>query len=123
MTKVMIESFGWLYLVIVLDWYTKKIVGHSISIRSMTGDWLEAINMACNNQFPNSILCKNVSIKTIKYDFIWVCEFRSIAELTEQFWLWLERHNTDRSHSTIDYPTPCDFEKEQLVLMTKKSIA
>ena len=29
MAKVMIPRFGWLYLVIILDWYTKKIVGHS----------------------------------------------------------------------------------------------
>jgi putative transposase len=27
MTKVMTDS-GWVYVVIVLDWYTKKIVGH-----------------------------------------------------------------------------------------------
>ncbi len=28
MTKVMIEGFGWVYLVIVLDWHTRKVVGH-----------------------------------------------------------------------------------------------
>ena len=27
MTKFMVESVGWVYLVVVLDWYTKKIVG------------------------------------------------------------------------------------------------
>jgi len=26
MTKVMIENLGWVYVVIVIDWYTKKIV-------------------------------------------------------------------------------------------------
>lgn len=166
MTKVMIESFGWLYLVIVLDWYTKKIVGYSISIRSKSGDWLDAINMACNNQFPDSILRKDQeiylvsdngsqptsmafmracsvmeikqifasysnprgnadterAIKTIKHDFIWVREFRSPVEFTEQFGLWVERYNTDRPHSTIGYRTPCDFEKEQLMLITKNSL-
>ncbi len=29
MTKVMTDS-GWVYVVIVLDWYTKKIVGHTV---------------------------------------------------------------------------------------------
>lgn len=58
MTKVMIPSFGWLYMVIVLDWHTKKIVGYSLSSRSMTGDWLDAINNACNNQFPEGVLSK-----------------------------------------------------------------
>lgn len=26
MTKVMVEPIGWVYLVVVLDWYSKKIV-------------------------------------------------------------------------------------------------
>ena len=28
MSKVMVEGFGWMYIVVVLDWYTKKIVGY-----------------------------------------------------------------------------------------------
>jgi hypothetical protein len=24
MTKVLVEGFGWVYIVLVLDWYTKK---------------------------------------------------------------------------------------------------
>jgi hypothetical protein len=27
MTKFMVSDLGWVYLVIVIDWYTKKIVG------------------------------------------------------------------------------------------------
>jgi len=30
MTKFLVSSIGWIYLVIVLDWYTKKIVGWNI---------------------------------------------------------------------------------------------
>jgi transposase InsO family protein len=58
MTKVMIESFGWLYMVVVLDWYTKKIIGYSIGPRSRAAEWLDAVNMACNQQFPEGILRK-----------------------------------------------------------------
>lgn len=58
MTKIMIPSFGWLYLVIVLDWCTKKIAGYSISGRSRAQDWLDALNNACNTQFPNGVLSK-----------------------------------------------------------------
>jgi len=58
MTKVMLGSFGWLYLVIVLDWYTKKIAGYSISTKSRTEDWLDALNDACNTQFPAGISIK-----------------------------------------------------------------
>ncbi len=56
MTKVLIQSFGWLYLVIVLDWFSKKIIGYSLKIRSKADDWLEALNSAVNNQFPYGIL-------------------------------------------------------------------
>ncbi len=55
MTKIKISSFGWLYLVVVLDWYTKEIVGYSISTRSKSQDWLDALHMAVNNRFPNGI--------------------------------------------------------------------
>ncbi len=58
MTKVMIPCWGWLYLVIVLDWFTKKITGYSVSARSKTNDWLDAVSMACNQQFPQGVTFK-----------------------------------------------------------------
>jgi transposase InsO family protein len=65
MTKVMIPAFGWLYLVIVLDWYTKKIVGYSLSSHSKTDDWLNALNNGCNNQFPEGVLSKQDNLYLI----------------------------------------------------------
>jgi transposase InsO family protein len=65
MTKVLLRSFGWLYLVIVLDWFTKKIIGHSLKMRSKTEDWLEALNLAVNSQFPQGILSKNQELSLI----------------------------------------------------------
>ncbi len=55
MTKIMIPDFGWAYLHVVLDWGSKMIVGFSLSERSKTEDWLDALNMAVNNQFPEGI--------------------------------------------------------------------
>ena len=55
MTKVMIPSSGWVYLVVVLDWYTKKIVGHTLRIQSKSRDWLDALNSAVIDQFPDGI--------------------------------------------------------------------
>lgn len=51
MTKVMTDA-GWVYLVIVLDWYTKKIVGYSCETQSRSIEWLEALDMGLNRQFP-----------------------------------------------------------------------
>ena len=53
MTKVMIDGFGWVYVVIVIDWYTKKVVGHYGGVRSKAWHWLIALNKAVNRQFPN----------------------------------------------------------------------
>jgi transposase InsO family protein len=55
MTKVKIGSFGWVYLHIVLDWYTKEIIGASFSFQSKTQDWLTALNKAVNTRFIDGI--------------------------------------------------------------------
>ena len=53
MTKVLIEPIGWVYVVIVLDWYTKKIVGHYTGLQAKTGHWLAALDMAVQRQCPH----------------------------------------------------------------------
>ncbi len=58
MTKVLLPFFGWLYLIIVLDWFTKKIIGYSLSRQTKTKDWLDALDNAYNEQFPEGITSK-----------------------------------------------------------------
>jgi putative transposase len=53
MTKVFVEGEGWTYITVVLDWYTKKIVGLKSGRRFKSADWLEALDQALNAQFPN----------------------------------------------------------------------
>ena len=55
MTKVMVEGFGWVYVVLVLDWYTKKIVGYHAGIQSKAKHWIHALDMGLNKQFPLGI--------------------------------------------------------------------
>jgi len=55
MTKFMVNSLGWVYLVIVLDWFTRKVVGWRISLRSKTEDWKLALEMALNREFPYGV--------------------------------------------------------------------
>ncbi len=52
MTKVMVDGFGWVYIVLVLDWYTKKIVGYYAGTPCTAGHWRMALDMAVNQQFP-----------------------------------------------------------------------
>ena len=163
MTKIMISSYGWLYLVIVLDWYSKKIVGYSVRNYSRTNDWLDALDDACNSQFPQGVLSKRQALhlitdngsqptserfmqaccvmeikqiftsysnpkgnadtermmRTIKEDFIWTREFSTPSEFTEQLKQWVEQYNNDYPHSSLGYQTPCQFEKEHLLVATK----
>jgi putative transposase len=55
MTKVLVEGFGWVYIVLVLDWYTKKIVGYYAGNPCTARHWLTALDMAVNRQFPDGV--------------------------------------------------------------------
>jgi putative transposase len=55
MTKVMVEGFGWVYLVVVLDWYTKEVVGHYAGLQARAWHWLVALNRAVSRQFPDGV--------------------------------------------------------------------
>ena len=54
MTKVMADS-GWVYVVIVLDWYTKKIVGHYSGRQARSREWSDALEKGLNREFPGGV--------------------------------------------------------------------
>lgn len=55
MTKVMASDVGWICIVVVLDWHTKKVVGFDIGKRSTSVDWLSALETAVMRQFPDGV--------------------------------------------------------------------
>lgn len=52
MTKFYVEGIGWLYLVAVLDWYTKRILAHSLKLRSKAQEWLDVLQEAVATACP-----------------------------------------------------------------------
>ena len=66
MTKVMIEGFGWVYLVVVLDWHSKKVVGHYAGLQARAWHWLVALNRAVNRQFLDGIEGQGVNLMADK---------------------------------------------------------
>lgn len=54
MTKLM-TSGGWVYIVLVLDWFTKRIVGYEADYQSKSSHWLKALDMAVNELFPDGV--------------------------------------------------------------------
>ncbi len=55
LTKFIVNPLGWVYLVVVLDWFTKKIVGWDISLRSRSQEWKSALEQAINQEFPEGV--------------------------------------------------------------------
>ena len=125
MTKVMIPTFGWLYMVIVLDWYTKKIAGYSISTKSKTNDWLDALNNACDNQFPNGILSKEQNLYLISdngsqptsHKYMQACSVMEIKQIFASYSNPKGNADTERVIRTIkedfvwtrDFSSPDEF--------------
>jgi putative transposase len=62
MTKVMVHGFGWMYITVVLDWYTKKIVGYYAGMQCRSKHWLEALDEAINQQFPDGVREHDLSL-------------------------------------------------------------
>jgi transposase InsO family protein len=54
MTKVMTGE-GWAYVVIVNDWFSKKLLGCHVGSQSRAGEWLAALNQAVCRQFPGGV--------------------------------------------------------------------
>lgn len=125
MTKVMIPYWGWLYLVIMLDWYTKKIVGYSVSTRSKANDWLDAVNMACNQQFPEGVIFKKDELFLVSDNgsqptsetFMRACSVLEIKQIFASYSNPKGNADTERVIRTIkedfiwisDYASPVEF--------------
>jgi putative transposase len=62
MTKVLVEGFGWIYIVVVLDRYTKVVVGYHVGIRCTSQQWVAALDMAVSRQFADGARGQGVSL-------------------------------------------------------------
>jgi putative transposase len=53
MTKFIIPGLGWAYLVVVLDWFSRKVLGWQLSLRCRTQEWRDALEDAMLQEFPH----------------------------------------------------------------------
>ena len=84
-----------MYIVVVLDWYAKKIAGFYIGMECQSRHWLEALDMAVNSQFPDGVR-----------------EWTSPFELADALSQWISQYNSSYLHSALDYKSPNKFEEE-----------
>lgn len=89
MTKFLIPHLGWINLVVVVDWYTKMILGWSVGLRGNTDLWLDALDMAVKRAFPiDGSRGKGVKLISDNGSQPTSRRYRKICELldTEQIW-------------------------------------
>jgi transposase InsO family protein len=86
MTKVMVEGVGWISIVVVLDWYTKTMVGHDAGLRCTAQHGLQAIDRAVKRQFPEGVRGQGLSLMSdhgchpTAAAFRQACSFLGIAQ-------------------------------------------
>lgn len=51
----MLPLLGWVYLHVVIDWGSKKLLSAYPSLTSKSEDWIAALNEAVNQQYPQGI--------------------------------------------------------------------
>lgn len=53
MTKFKVDNLGWIYLVAVIDWYSRKVVGYAVGRDCRSDLWISALEMSVLSEFPN----------------------------------------------------------------------
>ena len=84
MTKVQTAS-GWVYAVIVLDWYTKKVVGHYTGTQARSRHWLLALDMAANRQFPDGVRRHDLHLMSDNGTQPTSLGYRSLSQVEETY--------------------------------------
>ena len=144
---------GWLYLSTVIDLFSRRVVGWSLSNRITKELVIESLRNAINERKPASglifhsdrgsqyasdefvdFLGKNEILpsmsrkgdcwdnavaesffKTIKSELIYWYNFRTRAEAELRIFEYIEIfYNRNRLHSSNDYMSPVDFEREKV---------
>lgn len=91
MTKFYVQGMGWLYLVIVLDWFTKKVVGYKLDTRSRSKEWIEALDMGVTNQCPDGsrehrlFLISDNGCQPTSLSFMQACAVLGIKHITTSY--------------------------------------
>ena len=119
---------GWLYLAIVKDLCTKKIVGYAFSQRIDTQLTLDALNMAVRRERPapglifhsdqgdpyDNAVAENF-FSCLKCELVHLRRFDSRRAAQADLFTYIEAfYNTIRPHSSLGWLPPRDFEKRLL---------
>ncbi len=63
MTKFIVPGLGWVCLVVVLDWFSRKVADWQLSLRCRTQEWREALEGAELQEFPYGLWEKGLKLR------------------------------------------------------------
>ena len=52
-TKLWINGIGWVNLIVLIDWYTKEILGHGLYLRNRSKEWIDVLHSGLVKGFFN----------------------------------------------------------------------
>lgn len=144
---------GFLYLAVVMDAWSRRIVGWAMATHLRTELVLDAFNMATNQRRPDGVIhhsdhgcqytsvafgkrCREMNVKpsmgsvgdaydnamcesffaTLECELLNRRSFRTQSEARIAVFRWLEGwYNTRRRHSALDYQSPINYERRNLM--------
>ncbi len=109
---------GFVYLVAIVDWATRKVLAHRVSI-SMSPDFCvealeeaiarygrpEIFNTDQGSQFTSADFVERIW-KSVKYEHVYLHAYENVAEARQQLASYFILYNTERPHSSLGGRTP-----------------
>ena len=113
---------GFVYLVAVMDWFSRRVLAWRLSIGMETDFCVEAlreafldeletrgvrISMDGKGRFLDNIFIERLW-RSLKYEEVFIKAYGSVAEARRDIGSWLAFYNDERPHQALDYCTPRD---------------
>lgn len=141
MTSFQLSDLTPLYLEVVIDCCTRKIVGRSLDRRCRAREWIAAVRCALegqgldtresrrglvirtdngaqpsSNSAPDDNAYGERVIRTIKEEEIWSNSYDTWTEAHAAIDAYIQYYNNERIHSSLDYRTPVEAEASIITL-------
>jgi len=123
---------GFVYLVAVMDWFSRRVLAWRVSITMETDFCVEAlrdamaerkvrISMDGRGRYLDNIFIERLW-RSLKYEEVFLKAYGAVIEARRSIGKWLEFYNDERPHQALDYRTPSEiFEGEACVRVDNAS--
>ena len=98
---------GFVYLCAVIDWHSRKVLAHRVSI-SMDG----------KGRWVDNVMVERLW-RSVKYEEVYLKAYSNVLDAKKQLNAYFEFYNLKRPHSSLDKMTPDEFYYDQLPQQNK----